>query len=211
MANVEKSGPNVKFLAFGAAGLILVVIIIVLVFQKVGVESKEESQTPTAEQSETPPAEEVPAEPTEPTEPTEPEEPAEPEEPTESTEPEEPTEPSEPAEPSEPEEPAEPAEPAEPTDSSGPGTVHFEGEKVPEPKAEGDFKAGGFILEKYTILEGSQYQYVLDIRLTNDSGSTNITYFVTKSAYDGLNVGDILTVHYVSTGNGTMAVESISK
>lgn len=193
MANIEKSGPNVKFLAFGAAGLILVVIIIVLVFQKVGVESKEESQTPTAEQSETPPAEEVPAEPTEPTE---------------STEPEEPTEPAEATEPTEPTEPTDSSEPSEPTAQ---GTVHFEGEKVPEPKAEGDFKAGGFILEKYTILEGSQYQYVLDIRLTNDSGSTNITYFVTKSAYDGLNVGDILTVHYVSTGNGTMAVESISK
>lgn len=196
MANVEKSGPGVKFLAFGAAGVILVVLIIVLVIQNVGVESKEESQTPTAEQSETTPAEEVP---TEPSEPTEPEEPAEPAEPTE------------PSEPTDFSEPAEPAEPADPSDPSGPGTVHFEGEKVQEPKAEGDFKAGGFILEKYTILEGSQYQYVLDIRLTNDSGSRNITYFVTKSAYDGLNVGDILTVHYVSTGNGTMAVESISK
>lgn len=85
----------------------------------------------------------------------------------------------------------------------------FEAVRVEEPETKGSFEAGGFIVEKYVLQFDEQYQYVLDIRLTNDSGSLNTQYFVTKSAYDNVNEGDIFNVSYASTSEGGIAIESI--
>lgn len=87
----------------------------------------------------------------------------------------------------------------------------FTPSKVKEPKLEGNYKAGGFVLDKYVLNDNKQYQYVVELRLTNDSGSRNIKYYATKKAYDGLNEGDVLTITYSGDPDGNLAVETISR
>lgn len=189
---------NVKLYSFIGAAIVLVIIIAVLLIRGVSVEKKDDagSATPTAvEESKTP----IDA-------------PTKSEEPVEAPPSGEATEPSDAG--GSTDDPTESPDEGTAEETKSPeedGSDNFEPSKVKEPKLEGKFKAGGFVLDKYVINDNKQYQYVIEIRLTNDSGSKNIKYYATKKAYDGLNEGDVLTVTYAGDKNGNLAVETISR
>lgn len=84
-------------------------------------------------------------------------------------------------------------------------------ETVENVEFEGEYSATGTVSKKYTVKDGIQYQFVLEILLINDSGSASIQYFTTKDAYDGIVLGDRLEVSYTGDGAGGLALTGISR
>lgn len=81
---------------------------------------------------------------------------------------------------------------------------------VEDPKMGDSFEAQGEVVDKYVTSADKQYQYVLKIRVSNDSGFRDLEYISTKQAYDGVNKGDKFKVTYSGDSEGNIAVESIA-
>lgn len=74
----------------------------------------------------------------------------------------------------------------------------------------GDLKATGFIEDKRIYKYGSNYVFDLQIRLnTKEAGSQLIHYFTQSKNYKTLNAGDLLSVSYSISSDGTIAVISV--
>lgn len=83
--------------------------------------------------------------------------------------------------------------------------------KQSDDKVTGEYKAGAVLISKYSILYNGQYQYIFELRLSNDQGSKMIKYYATKNSYDTANSGDTYQVTYGGDQDGNISVRTITK
>lgn len=75
----------------------------------------------------------------------------------------------------------------------------------------GEYKAAAVLINKYSIIYNGQFQYLFELRMTNDNGSKVVTYYATKNVFDTASIGDTYKVTYAGDANGNLAIRTISQ
>lgn len=83
--------------------------------------------------------------------------------------------------------------------------------KASDDKVTGEYKAAAVLINKYSIIYNGQFQYLLELRMTNDNGSKVVNYYSTKNSYDTASIGDTYKVTYAGDSDGNLAIKTISQ
>lgn len=83
--------------------------------------------------------------------------------------------------------------------------------KVSDNEVTGEYKAAAVLINKYSIIYNGQFQYLFELRMTNDNGSKVVTYYATKNVFDTAIIGDPYKVTYAGDSNGNLAIRTISQ
>ena len=75
----------------------------------------------------------------------------------------------------------------------------------------GEYKAAAVLINKYSIIYNGQFQYLFELRMTNDNGSKVVNYYATKNVFDTASIGDTYKVTYAGDSDGNLAIRTISQ
>lgn len=75
----------------------------------------------------------------------------------------------------------------------------------------GEYKAAAVLINKYSIIYNGQFQYIFELRMTNDNGSKVVNYYTTKNVFDTATQGDTYKVTYAGDADGNLAIRTISQ